>query len=270
MKKIEELNPLFDIELLIKREAEIAKLLANKTAKLEHYPMGKLRISMKKGHPEYYFRHQCGNNNGHYLTNPKKSLVVELAQKSYDEKIVSRLREEKKILEKLISFYQKRNPELLFQSFSRQRQKLITPVTLPLDTFMEKWKLSKKSENPYKEKPSFQTTSGVYVRSKSEVMIADTLFKKNIPFIYENPIEIGKRTFYPDFTCIHPISHKIIIWEHFGMMDNQDYANTFAEKINAYEENNYFLGKNMICTFETSKLPLTPQKINNTVNAYFK
>jgi len=58
----------------------------------------------------------------------------------------------------------------------------------------------------------------------------------------------GKRI-YPDFILKKPDGSEII-WEHFGFMDNREYAIKISEKLELYRINGYRQHANLICTYE--------------------
>ena len=68
------------------------------------------------------------------------------------------------------------------------------------------------------------TLRGERVRSKSEAMIADTLYRLKIPYKYECPLTIRRKTgtsrntktIYPDFTCLNVRLRQEFVWEHFN------------------------------------------------------
>ena len=60
------------------------------------------------------------------------------------------------------------------------------------------------------------------MRSKSEAMIAMSLYVQKIPYRYECELKLGSITLFPDFTIRHPETGEIFYWEHFGMMDKPD------------------------------------------------
>lgn len=63
------------------------------------------------------------------------------------------------------------------------------------------------------------------VRSKSEKILTDLFFSKNIFYKYECPLHLADNlVFYPDFTFFLPQENREIYWEHFGLMDSPDYA----------------------------------------------
>lgn len=106
------------------------------------------------------------------------------------------------------------------------------------------------------------------MRSKSEVIIADTLFRHNIPYRYEFPITLKRSnsddirrdfgssiTLYPDFLCLNTRTRTEFYWEHFGLMDDPAYSNNAAGKLRLYTENGILAGRNLIITMETQTEP---------------
>jgi hypothetical protein len=61
------------------------------------------------------------------------------------------------------------------------------------------------------------------VRSKSEVIIANMLHAKGIDYTYEQPLEIGGMTKYPDFTIEDDDMGITYYWEHLGMLNSWKY-----------------------------------------------
>ena len=73
---------------------------------------------------------------------------------------------------------------------------------------------------------------------------------------------------FPDFTIYLAKEDREIIWEHFGMVDNADYRENMDSKMRIYYRNGYLPGHNLICTYETSKIPLTEEMIEKAIRAY--
>ena len=63
---------------------------------------------------------------------------------------------------------------------------------------------------------------------------------------------------------------KKFAWEHFGMMDDPDYAARATEKLELYAENGFFPGKNLIITMETSAKPLSSKLLKSLIKTYLK
>lgn len=95
------------------------------------------------------------------------------------------------------------------------------------------------------DKTEFYTKRGERVRSKSEILIANTLNDNNIPYRYECPVEvdIGKKL-YPDY-----VVHNM--W-----------------KFNEYKKAGLVLGINLFVTYETSAMPLGTGEIERLISLF--
>ncbi len=78
------------------------------------------------------------------------------------------------------------------------------------------------------------TEKGDFVRSKSEVIIANILYRSELYYKYEEPLYYNdNQCIVPDFT-IH-INNKKYYLEHLGLLDKKDYKNHWIEKKSIYE-----------------------------------
>ena len=104
---------------------------------------------------------------------------------------------------------------------------------------------------PFAEHLVHRTSAGLFVRSKSELIIANLLESEATPFSYEpvlrGPITGGYRR--PDFTFASD-SGDTIVWEHLGMMDRDDYRDRWDRKVKWYADNGYHEGQNLFTTRE--------------------
>jgi ATP-dependent DNA helicase RecQ len=74
-----------------------------------------------------------------------------------------------------------------------------------------------------------KTESGIWVRSKSEVIISNILYRSNIPFEYEKKLFYSSNKWKePDFTIEY--SGKTWYWEHLGLLGDEKYDAGWAEK----------------------------------------
>lgn len=94
----------------------------------------------------------------------------------------------------------------------------------------------------YEDKLIHRTSGGEMVRSKSEVLIADHLARKEkeLGFDYrgyEKPLTIDGVTKYPDFTIEDGASGKTYFWEHCGMLHVPSYLKRWEEKLAWYKAN---------------------------------
>lgn len=119
------------------------------------------------------------------------------------------------------------------------------------------------------EQKMHKTARGELVRSKSEVIIANCLYKHHIPYRYENQLLLGGAPCYPDFTILHPSKNCLYIWEHFGLMDQHAYRERSIEKLNNYMRFGYTPSMNLICTYESSKTALSGSYVEMLVRHHF-
>jgi len=93
----------------------------------------------------------------------------------------------------------------------------------------------------YSEHLIHRTRNGVMVRSKSEVIVADTLTSLGISYEYEQKLSSvsDPRDFrLPDFTVSY--EGDTFYWEHLGMLSVPSYREQWERKRNWYEKNGYF------------------------------
>lgn len=102
-----------------------------------------------------------------------------------------------------------------------------------------------------------QTADGNFVRSKSEVIIANLLHAAGINYRYEEPLHYNGGKILPDFT-IYLSNGRKIFWEHIGMLGVEDYDRRWAEKLDVYEK--FFAGQ-IRKTYESGTLSTDAQKI---------
>lgn len=91
------------------------------------------------------------------------------------------------------------------------------------------------TSNWYEDQKVIATLSKYFVRSKSEMNIANILQLNNIPFEYEVPLFAPNGSMYlPDFTIRWQGSE--YYWEHVGRLDLPEYKNHWLTKQNWYKE----------------------------------
>ena len=280
---MEELSPNQLAPLLEKRLAELQNLLFTKKKTYEKAPQGRIRISQNGGHPEYYLVTERGSLRGKYLPHSQKTLARQLAQKDYDARLIKLLQKEISALQN----YMKQTcngraiPEL-YDSLCPARRSLITPAILTNEQYAARWQDVSWTGRPFaSDAPYICTARGERVRSKSEVIIADTLFRYNIPYRYEFPItlkrsnsddirrDLGRSiTLYPDFLCLNTRTRTEFYWEHFGLMDSTEYSNNAAGKLRLYTENGILSGRNLIITMETQTEPPSIKALEKLIEEF--
>lgn len=83
----------------------------------------------------------------------------------------------------------------------------------------------------------FRTSDGHWVRSKSELMVANFLFLNRLWYQYERPVTIVGVSIKPDF-FLPGLGPKGTHLEHFGMLDNPVYRDLARRKADLFRKAN--------------------------------
>ena len=155
-------------------------------------------------------------------------------------------------------------------------------MTLTEEQYTQQWKGVSWIGRPFApDTPVHRTANGERVRSKSEIIIADTLLRHGIPYRYEFPLTLhcsaddndfssldGTVTLHPDFLCLNTRTRTEFFWEHFGLMDDPDYSKNAAGKLRLYIENGILPGRNLIITMETQREPLSTRSLEKLIEGF--
>lgn len=215
---------------------------------LRQMPEGRLCIREKDGKVYYYQR--IGKSQKGITRN--EAIVYSLARKEYLEREVAKIGRLNKTLAQICD---------IEEDEKQVQEASIIGVPKGLDASRVKfsdaqleWAKGVQSQNDYNEhEKKYMTSSGLKVRSKSERYIAEYLEQRGILFKYEPAICFGEVTLYPDFLILFN-DGRVVIWEHFGLFDNEEYRAKAFRKIETYRKNGFVQHKNLICTFEEDLL----------------
>ena len=265
---------ILELKNVIKSRTEtLNEISAELKKQLKHAPEGRLRISKGDSGEKYYHMTENGGKNGKYIRNEDHKLIQQLAQKGYAEQMLKLVDEEYNYLKVCQAKYPKKTFEDYYDSLSKSRQSLICPVWVSDEEYIKEWLSQEYQRLDFKSTDfsQFYTKSGIRVRSKAEVIIANTLEAHGLPFLVELPLYLeGLGIINPDFTILDIRNREIKIWEHHGMMDDKYYLeNNFLLKNTAYIANGFIPGINLIQTFESQKVPLSIPLIETIINTMF-
>src|SRR5665648_1005428 len=201
-----------------------------------------------------------------YLKKSDSEVMAGLKRKRFIKKSIPKL---KKMLELLTDKYYPYDPAEIINSLSE----IYTDI--PIREFLreesganEEWLgLREVSNDFYAENLRHTTSNGRAVRSKSEAIIADLLDANNILYKYEVEICVGNKKYSPDFAVLRKSDNKIIYWEHFGLIGNEEYAGTMLTKINDYYSDGIMLWDNLIMTSDSLEGSIDAMRINNMIKA---
>ncbi len=268
-----DINPAYEDDMrnyVMNRKQWLESIIEKKEAEILNAPKGHLRVLDRKTYAEYYWRTEAGDTNGKFLPKKKWSIARGLAQKDYDARLVAIAKRELKLITKYVDFMDLNDMSKLYDDLGDKRKALVKPFRLPDEDYIKTWmECSYDGMGFEKDAAEYYSNSGIRVRSKSEIIIANMLEKYDVPFRYEYPLKLNSKwTVRPDFTCLNVRTRKEYIWEHFGMMDDEDYANKNIAKISTYEECGYSAGKNLIMTFESLQHPLNTNIVKKMIGTY--
>jgi hypothetical protein len=177
--------------------------------------------------------------------------------------------------------------ELLYTALTRSREQLVLLIegkdaSILFDlTKPEKSETARRNTNlfrgvirdvgqeiPYAEHLIHRAQDGTLVRSKSELVIANMLCSLGVRYEYERVCEGTAETgrLRPDFSFTTP-DGDLIIWEHLGMLNREDYARGWEWKRAWYEKNGYLPGETLFTTQDDDKGGLDSEVIQQTAVA---
>lgn len=255
--------------LLLEEKFRLEKVVKETKARLKNAPEGRLRLSKSHNHVQYYCCTE-EKKSGDYICKGNMALAQQLAQKSYDYKILQLAEKRLSQIRKLVKDYADDELEKVYLKEHLERQKLIEPVESTWEQRVNEWKAKEYKGKDFQEGTLIiLTEKGERVRSKSEKIMADYFYRKDIEYKYECPLYLkGAGTVYPDFTFLSKKTNEEIYWEHNGKCDDISYARNMVRKIDAYENNGIFPGERLILTYETEQTILNTSKIEQMVMRY--
>lgn len=238
--------------------------------RLAKAPSGYLRIAERGGKPQYYHVESKSQGPGKYLDSRQLDLAKKLAQKSYDKKVLRAAEQELKAWTMLASFFPDQTLEEIYGLLSPSRQSLVCPLLPTDEEYRKAWEAVDYEPGWFKKnEPEYWTDRDERVRSKSEQLIANLLYRLGIPYRYEYPIKIkvnGKTEIWrPDFMILDIKHRKEFFLEHLGMLDGPEYARNAFHKMMVYEQNGLYEGQGMYYSYETGGAPLDIRYVETVV-----
>lgn len=271
------------IPFVEERIAQLEQALKTKLYSVKHTPAGLVRIVQNKGSLQFYKRESQADTQGTYMPRSQDKLAHALIQNAYDQDAVSSIQAELKYLRTFLKIYKNKTTDQVYKKLNPPRRQIVEPLTLDDIQYSEEWlKVEYRHKKFSEDLPPLFTDNNEQVRSKSEVIIANELKACGVPYRYEFPILMDKNAaipdfpdydfcnLHPDFYCLNLRTRQEYAWEHFGMMDDPKYATQTAEKLALYAQNDFYPGKNLIITMETTKQPLSSKMVKGVIAEYLK
>ena len=280
-RKLEDLPPLSQqiSELLSRRTDDLINLIKIKEHALKNAPTGSVRnVHRRNKVLQFYRKTDSGDYQGTYMPREEDGLARSLVQKDYDQRALEKAKDELRLIQSFRISLQKKSTDTAYAALDDTRKILVTPATLTDAQYAELWqKQPYRKTKKHEENQKMTTENNEIVRSKSEVIIANLLKSNNVPYRYEFPLVIEREEgsedfceFHPDFYCLNVRTRQEFAWEHFGKMDDEEYAKRAIEKLALYSANGYFPGKNLIITMESKNSQIQSHEISRVIKEYLK
>ena len=291
-------------------KTEIIKILKDTADELTeflyfpHQSEGKtLNIKMMDGRPAFFYRTKDGKQV--YLNHANEKLIRKLASDYYERKMKAIALREKKQIDSCIAILEKDKEISDVDNTSKLIPEAVMEYAvlseLTAEGYARKWQNSnnvvkKRRSHKKDDYHKYKTLRGEYVGSKSEVIIADRLFVKGIPYHYEiaftpeaiidksRPVidETGRLlgyeaigfgpdspdTLHPDFYVLNKRTRKAYYWEHLGKMDDPEYCRKNFNRFMRILDAGYVIGEDLLVTHEDSKNPLMTESIDFIIERY--
>ena len=262
-----------------------------------------LNIKMMDGRPAFFYRTKDGKQV--YLNHTNEKLIKKLASDYYERKMKAIALREKKQIDSCIAILEKDKEISDVDNTSKLIPEAVMEYAvlseLTAEGYAQKWQNSnnvvkKRRSHKQDDYHKYKTLRGEYVGSKSEVIIADRLFVKGIPYHYEiaftpeaiidksRPVidETGRLlgyeaigfgpdspdTLHPDFYVLNKRTRKAYYWEHLGKMDDPEYCRKNFNRFMRILDAGYVIGEDLLVTHEDSKNPLMTESIDSIIERY--
>ena len=251
---------------LKQKQAEYLSLSKRLQDFIKTAPKEKLRSRKKGFHYQYYLEK---NKKRTYI--PKKNIETarKIAQRDYYQKLLPGLLKNLKAMQHFSKEYNTTSLEQSYTNLSAARKQLVEPIFIDDETYATQWQTKNYERKKDPPDGSFITQKDEVVRSKSEIIIANLLNSRKVPYHYEYPLQLSNgNIIYPDFFCLNKRTRQEFYWEHCGKMDDPIYSTSITQRIADYSKTRIIPGKNLILTFESARTPLETKAIVRLIETY--
>lgn len=242
----------YSMEQEIKRQKHLHKL--HETF-MDSAPDGHLNVRNRKSKIRYIRKYDRKRVDGKYqykeesLTN-RPDMLQQMVQKVISEEIILRTENNINALKRFMKDYRSVDIRDIKDDIDQRFLELIDNQQY---TLVQEWLTEAYHKNPdLYENNQHPTSSGYIVSSRGETIIAEKLSDLNIPFHHDEafPVPFGPGYYYyTDFTIYLP-NGEVILWEHLGIMEKEQYTDRTVAKLRHYHRHGAVIGKNLILSVD--------------------
>lgn len=165
-----------------------------------------------------------------------------------------------------------REVEDVYAQLPEEIREFVDPYEVDDELFLAQWLgETRRGTSFLADECRFRTEQGERVRSKSEVIIADKLHRAGIPYAYEPSVTFRDgEVMRPDFLVLNTRTRQELLWEHFGLMDDEQYRKRAWSKLAHYTASGLVPGDGLIVTFESKAVPLITEMVDDVVDSFLR
>lgn len=241
-------------KVMEEEKCKLMVLITEMERELASLPKGKICIVQNGAWIKWYY-YKDGVK--YYIPKSNKRLAEQLARRKYLTGELQQCREQVQAIEGYFTqTTQIHHADEILNN--KDYNDLLSPYFQNPNQDLAAWASAPYERNPYlPERCVHMVHTDLWVRSKSESMIAAFLYQHQIPFRYECALELGKKTVYPDFTLRHPQTGTFYYLEHFGLFGNTEYRRHALSKIEDYAASGIYPNQHLLITTETHQNPFS-------------
>lgn len=257
---------------LRRRHAQVSKQYKT----LEKYTNSTLTTSTpRKKAKAYFYLSKKGKKDRQYLGDEMNPTVRHIQEARYYKEYLQLLERDIELLEALDTGFVIPDCSAIFSRIPKTYKNPDLNLFLPVSNEASEWKTrmeeEKKRYDSYRPQDLIHMAAdGTMMRSKSEVIIANYLLSLGITFVYEMPLVHHGKRINPDFTILSPIDNRtVIIIEHQGAMDSDQYQTKFIRTILFYLQTKLVPNKDVFFTFNQLDGNLDLRQIDSILHIAF-
>ena len=258
-----------DIRRLIEKQMTTERRLRSKcAAQVETLPEGKLSVQIVKGRT-YYTLVKKGKRQ--YIGAGNRELVEKLQLRRYLEKMIAAIDHNEGYLREFFENYRPVAPEDVMESLPETYRNRKLPALEGQGLDLRTWEEEDYEQTTWHwEHKVHHTAKGDLVRSKSELIIANMLYERGIPYHYEEVLHMPDGGYLvPDFTVGVRDTGRLVYLEHCGMLSDERYRNDYLRKMERYCVAGFRPWVDVYFTFDNASGALDTDKIGRMMDVMF-
>lgn len=261
------------MNLILELNKRLKQLSADKIKvenALNNAPEQRVSAVINHGTYQYYLGHK-------YLRKTEKNVradITKMIEGEYNREILKEINRQIELTREMIDSLSSDRLGNVYRSMNDGKREMIMPLYQGREEYIRNWEAAEYDRWEITEcnGTEMYTIKNERVRSKSEKIIADELYRFRVPYKYEYPLQLkdqGKILYKrPDFVALNRTTLKMIVIEHLGRMADDTYEERNYEKIDLYERNGYMIGDNLLLLHETESRPLNIKVLDQYIELY--